>query len=158
MTESLRARLTLFGFVATPVILGVTARTKSERVARAFLTLVAAAIAGPILMIIPPHIEWGIMTGLTAIYWARKHWVAEYVVDSFEGVCPRCHTRLQVAKGTTLRFPHNVACYQCHEHPALELGEAPPLDPDAPVPEPRPVHKIGERRPLKIWSPAGSDW
>lgn len=156
--DTLQARLTLFGFVPTPVALLVQKRDRAERVARSVLTVVAAAIIGPILMIIPPHIEWGIMTALTAVYWARKHWVAEYVVDSFSGVCPRCLESIELKKGTTLRFPQNLACYNCHEHPFLEAGDAPPVDFSRPREAEQPDPPVGERRPLKIWSPAGSDW
>lgn len=136
----------------------MTPRSKSERVTRALLTIVAAALVAPLVFLVPPHIEWVVGTVITAAYWVRKHWVAEYVVESFEGVCPRCVHALRIKRGTTLRFPHSIVCYNCHEHPALELGEAPPFDPDRKPPAPPKDPKVGERTPLKIWSPAGSDW
>ena len=155
----LNARLSLFGFVPTPARLSVTARTRSERVARALLTLLGTALAAPLVAIIPPHIEPVVMTVIAGLYWTRKHWVAEYVVAEFDGVCPRCLTPIDIKPRTTLRFPQNVACFKCHEHPFLELGDAPPVDPARLAsPATAPPPSVGERRPLKIWSPAGSDW
>lgn len=152
------ARLTLFGCAPTPVALTVEARPRWERILRAFLSLFAAAITAPILFLIPPHAEWVLLSAVTGIYWFRKNWIAEYVVGSFAGICPKCHTSIEVKAGTTLRFPHGVVCYGCHEHPALEPGDAPPPpplkdttnDPQHPGP--------AEIRPLRIWSPSSSEW
>jgi predicted CXXCH cytochrome family protein len=156
--QQLPARLTLFGCVATPVALSVEPRPRWERMLRAVLSLVAAAAFAPILMFIPPHAEWIVLSVATGIYWFRKNWIAEFVVGSFEGVCPKCHTPVNVKSGTTLRFPHGVVCYKCHEHPELEPGEAPPLQPlqDAVVDHERAAPE--EIRPLRIWSPSSSEW
>jgi hypothetical protein len=156
--EPLEARLSLFGFVATPVTLSVTPRTRAERVTRSILSMVAAIIFAPIVFLIPPHAEWVLITIAAGIYWARKNWIAEYVVASFEGVCPRCYTAIKVKSGTTLRFPHAVVCYQCHQHPVLEAGGAPPIDDTRREDSTQPVPGATERRPVRIWSPAGSNW
>jgi hypothetical protein len=152
------ARLTLFGCVATPVTLTVEPRPRWERILRAFLSLALAAITAPILFMIPPHAEWVLLSVITGVYWFRKNWIAEFVVGTFEGVCPKCHTAVEVKPGTTLRFPHGVTCYGCHEHPALEPGEAPPLQPLADSTNDIPPTPPAEIRPLRIWSPSSSEW
>jgi hypothetical protein len=155
----LTARLALFGFAPTPVQLSVEPRPRWERVLRAFLALFLAGVTAPILFLIPPHAEWLVLSALTGVYWFRKNWIAEYVLLGFEGICPKCHGSVTVKKGTTLRFPHSVVCYNCHEHPALEPGEAPPVVPRDPAAEAA-IQKQApaEVRPLRIWSPSSSDW
>lgn len=156
--QTIPARLTLFGCVPTPVTLLVEARPRWERVLRAILSLVAAALVAPILFIIPPHAEWLLLSAITGIYWFRKNWIAEFVVGAFEAVCPKCHKPVHVKKGTTLRFPHSVVCYSCHEHPDLEQGTAPPLQPrDETIIESK-RDAPAEIRPLRIWSPSSSEW
>jgi hypothetical protein len=154
----MEARLSLFGFAATPVTLRVSPRTRSERVMRAILSMVAGILIAPFVFLIPPHAEWVMLSVATGMYWARKNWIAEYVVSSFEGVCPRCHAPVAIKSGTTLRFPHGVVCYACHQHPVLEAGGAPPLDPARREDSTKPMPGPSERRPTRIWSPAGSNW
>jgi hypothetical protein len=154
----LEARLSLFGFVATPADLLVSPRSETQRVTRTVLTIAATILLAPLLFLIPPHIEWLVMTTLTGIYWARKNWTAEYVVASFSGTCPRCYAAISINAGTTLRLPHSVVCYSCHEHPSLEAGGAAPVDEANRVDNTEPDRPVGERRPFRIWSPAGSDW
>jgi hypothetical protein len=152
------ARLTVFGCVPTPVVLAVEPRPRWERILRAFLSIIVAAITAPIVVLIPPHAEWLLLNVIAGIYWFRKNWIAEYVLESFEGVCPKCHHPITLKHGMTLRFPESVACYQCHEHPTLEPGSAPPV-------QPRPAETVNEQRtepeeirPLRIWSPSSSEW
>jgi predicted CXXCH cytochrome family protein len=155
----LTARLALFGFASTPVQLSVEPRPRWERMLRAFLVLVAAAATAPILFLIPPHAEWLLLSVISGVYWSRKNWIAEFVLVGFAGVCPKCHGPITVKSGTTLRFPHGVVCYSCHEHPALELGEAPPVEPRKPGEQPTSeVRSPAEVRPLRIWSPSSSEW
>ena len=154
----MEARLSLFGFSATPVTLHVTPRTRSERVTRSILSMVTAILIAPFVFFIPPHAEWVMLSIATGMYWARKNWVAEYVVASFEGVCPRCHSPVTLRAGTTLRFPHGLVCYACHQRPTLEAGSAPPLDPSRREDATKPMPGPSERRPVRIWSPAGSNW
>lgn len=156
--QSISARLSLFGFAPTPAELIVIPRTKAQRVTRAVLSVVAAIFAAPVVFMIPPHAEWVIGVVVTGIYWARKNWIAEFVVASCHGLCPRCLTAIVVKPRTTLRLPHAVTCYSCHEHPALEEGAAPPLDPERRSEIESQVRPDNDRRPLRIWSPAGSDW
>jgi hypothetical protein len=156
--QQLTARLALFGFAPTPVQLSVEPRPRWERALRAFLALAMAAITAPLLFLIPPHAEWLLLATATGIYWFRKNWIAEYVLMAFEGVCPKCHHAVAVKPHTTLRFPHSVVCYSCHEHPALELGAAPPLEPRAPSDGPAAPRPPAEIRPLRVWSPSSSEW
>ena len=156
--QQLTARLALFGFQPTPVELMVEPRPRWERVVRAFIALFAAGVTAPLLFLIPPHAEWLLLSTAAGIYWFRKNWIAEYVLVGFAGICPKCHQAIAVKEGTTLRFPHGVVCYSCHEHPALELGEAPPPGDRAPadtIVAPRPPAEV---RPLRIWSPSSSEW
>lgn len=154
----LPARLTLFGRVPTPAVLAVEPRPRWERILRAVLSLVIAAITAPIVMVIPPHAEWLLLNTLAGLYWFRKNWIAEYVLESFQGVCPKCHHDIAMKKGMTLRFPEGVSCYNCHEHPTLELGEAPPLRPLADAVANAHRAEPEEVRPLRIWSPSSSEW
>lgn len=155
--QTLEARLSLFGFVSTPALLSVTPRTRTTRVTRAIASVIGSVLLAPVVFLIPPHAEWVMITIATGLYWARKNWIAEYVVAEFAGTCPRCFTAVGIRRGATLRFPHAVTCYSCHQHPVLERGPAPPVDESRrePVAADRPP---AERRPLRIWSPAGSDW
>lgn len=156
--EMLEARLSLFGFVPTPATLSATRRPRAERVLRAIFAVATAVVVAPIVFLIPPHIEWVVLTVITGLYWTRKNWIAELVVESLNAVCPRCYARVTAKAGTTLRLPHGLVCYSCHEHPVLELGAAPPIDATRTGPIEQAPPKIEERRPVKTWSPAGSDW
>lgn len=156
--QTIPARLSLFDFQPTPAVLVVIPRTRAQRVTRAVVSIVGAIAAAPLVFMIPPHIEWVIGVVVTGIYWARRNWIAEYVVASCAGVCPRCHKAVVVKPKTTLRLPHSVVCYACHEHPALEAGSAPPIDPARLEQVDAPVRPDNDHRPLRIWSPAGSDW
>ena len=152
------ARLSLFGCVSTPVTLHVEPRPRWERILRAFLTLFVAAIIAPIVVIIPPHAEWLVLNIVAGIYWFRKNWIAEYVLESFEGICPKCHHAITMKRGMTLRFPEGVSCFQCHEHPTLELGAAPAVQPLVADPAMEQRSAPAEVRPLRIWSPSSSEW
>ena len=156
--QHVAARLALFGFASTPVQLTVEPRPRWERRLRAFLALFAAAVTAPILFLIPPHAEWLLLSAATGIYWFRKNWIAEFVLVEFQGICPKCHAPVEVKRGTTLRFPHGVVCYNCHDHPALELGDAPPVEPRGPSDDAPQARPPAEVRPLRIWSPSSSEW
>lgn len=136
----------------------MTPRSPSQRATRTILTIGATIFLAPVVFLIPPHVEWVVMTIVTGVYWARKNWTAEYVVATFSGICPRCYAAISIKPGTTLRLPHSVVCYSCHEHPLLETGSAPPVDEANRVDNTEPDRPVGERRPFRIWSPAGSDW
>ena len=155
--QTLEARLSLFGFVSTPAELSVTPRTRTHRIGRAIACGVGGIVIAPVVFLIPPHAEWVMLSVATGLYWARKNWIAEYVVAAFEARCPRCYTPVRVKPGMTLRFPQALNCYSCHQHPVLEPGTAPPVD-ESRREEAAQAPRQSERRPLKIWSPAGSDW
>ena len=156
--QQVAARLALFGYPPTPVQLTVEPRPRWERRLRAFLPLFAAAATAPVLFMIPPHVEWLVLSAAAGIYWFRKNWIAEFVLVGFIGICPKCHSPIEVKKGATLRFPHGVVCYQCHEHPALELGDAPPVQPRSSSDQALQPRPPAEVRPLRIWSPSSSEW
>src|SRR5262245_22145821 len=92
--EVLQARLSLFGFVPTPATLTALRRARAERVLRAIFAAATAVVVAPMVFLIPPHIEWVILTVITGLYWTRKSWIAEFEVESLEAVCPRCYAKV----------------------------------------------------------------
>jgi hypothetical protein len=116
------ARLTLRGHEPAPAELAVVYRSPKTRATRAALSLLGLWILTPIVAIIPPHIPWALLAFLGGIYLAFRQWNGEYVVQRFEGACPRCGAALPLPPGTRIKLPHRMTCYQCHHEPVLEVG------------------------------------
>lgn len=121
-TKSFPAKVMLFGFRPMPARLEMIARPRWVRLTRAAIALGVALIVAPFVMMVPPHIEWVVVTLAAGGYFARRHWRSEYVVESFEGRCPNCGGELAMKPGTMLRFPHSLVCYQCHHEPWVEAA------------------------------------
>lgn len=121
-TTTIAARLTLFGFGATPATIEATVRTRSERGRRAIAMLAACWAAIPIVFFIPPHLPWALGAFAAGIFLARRRWIGEYVVHGFDGRCPRCGHALSLKPGSLLRLPCAVTCFHCHHDPWLEPG------------------------------------
>lgn len=125
MTEhsrTLPARLTIFGFEPTAGQMDVEYRPRSIRMTRTLVSLALFWGIAPIVLLIPPHIEWALGALIAGVYYARKNWKAEYIVKAFEGPCPSCRTGLELKAGTMIRFPHGLTCFECHHEPMIEAG------------------------------------
>ena len=119
---TLEAHLELFGFVPSVAQLQATPRGTLGRALRAALALLAGCTIGPLLLVLPPHLEPAVLTVLGGIFFARKYWRGRWVAVRFSGECPRCAQPLHLRPGTLLAFPHGVSCRHCHDTPQLVLG------------------------------------
>lgn len=119
-SRELPVQLTIFGFRPSVTRMEVVHRPRSVRLTRSLLILAAFWGAAPIVLLVPPHIEWALGALIAGVYYARKNWLSEYIVQSFEGECPSCGSMLKVDEGATIRFPHDLTCYECHHRPSLE--------------------------------------
>jgi hypothetical protein len=116
------ARLSLRGHQPRPAVLEVVYRPPRVRATRALLSLLGLWALAPLVAIVPPHIPWAILAFLGGIYLAFRQWTGEYVVQRFEGACPRCETPLPLPPGSRIKLPHRMVCYNCHHEPLLEVG------------------------------------
>ena len=167
---TLEAHLELFGFVPTAAQLQATPRGASGRALRALAALVAGCTIGPMLLVLPPHLEPAILTVLGGVYFARKYWRGRWLVARFSADCPRCAQPLRLRPGTLLAFPHGVSCRHCHDTPRLALGAAAEATAGvitraegALTPEQQHAADrawLRRRRGLtpSSWSPASTDW
>ena len=114
------ARLALRGHEPRPAVLEVVYRSPRSRAARALLALVGLWALAPVVALVPPHVPWALLAFLAGIYLAVRQWTGEYVVERFEGSCPRCAAPLTLQPGSRIRIPHRLVCYACHHEPVLE--------------------------------------
>ena len=113
------ARLSLRGHEPTSATLEAEVVPRPTRMRRAVLYLIGFWILVPIVAFIPPHIPWIIGAFVAGLYFARQHWIGEYVVHRFTGNCPRCDSALTIKPGSRIRLPYTVTCYNCHHEPVL---------------------------------------
>jgi len=116
------ARLILAGHQAVPARLDATARPTRTRAIRAVLWLVGLWVLAPVVFFIPPHIPWVLGAFFGGIYMAYTQWNGHFIVNHFEGSCPRCSNPLTIKPGTKIRLPHRMTCYNCHQQPTLEAN------------------------------------
>lgn len=114
------SRIALPGHEPVPARVQLVFRPARERLTRALLTLFGFWVLVPIVFIIPPHIPWALIAFVCGIYFGFKQWRGEYVVQSFSGECPRCHSALRIEPGSRIRLPHQMDCFNCHHEPVLE--------------------------------------
>jgi hypothetical protein len=120
--ERLPARLTLRAQGSKPAELEVRGVPARKRRTRALGYLLGCWILIPIVAFIPPHIPWVLAAFFLGIYFFYRNWTGEYVVEHFEGHCPRCDNLLTIEKGTKLKLPHKMICNECHFEPTLEVA------------------------------------
>jgi hypothetical protein len=120
--QSAPARLTLRAHEPQAAVLEVVYRPPRTRATRALLSLLGLWVLAPIVAIVPPHIPWALIAFLAGIYLAHRQWTGEYVVQRFEGACPRCATPLPLPRGSRIRLPHQMVCYSCHHEPVLDVS------------------------------------
>ena len=116
------ARLSLRGHEPRAAELVLVHRGTRTRATRALLSLVSFWVLAPLVALVPPHVPWALLAFLAGIYFAFRQWTGEYVVQRFEGACPRCATPLPLPPGSRIRLPHAMVCYSCHHEPVLEVG------------------------------------
>jgi hypothetical protein len=117
-----RGRLVLPAAGSTPAALDVEPQPKRRRAVRAGLIVAAALVLMPVVFVVPPHFLWPLVALVAGLYFARKVWVGEYVVRSFEGACPRCGEALTLEPGTRIRSRERIECYGCHREPELVVA------------------------------------
>lgn len=123
-TNTLPARLALRGHSPSGAVLRAAWRSPRARATRAALSLLGFWAIAPIVFFIPPHLPWAAAAAVAGVYFALRQWTGEYVVEHFEGNCPRCGNPLPLATGTRIRLPHRMVCYHCHHEPSLEIHAA----------------------------------
>ena len=122
--EVLPVRIVAFGFRTVPAWLVAVHRSRPQRLIRGFAAMFGCFAVTPLIMLIPPHLE-STLIGLGAgVYFGQKYLRGEYVARSLEASCPACGESIAVKPGTTLRLPHPITCYGCHQESWLELDEA----------------------------------
>lgn len=156
------ARIGGLGVYATPAVLVAYQRTRAERTMRAGYTLLATLVVSPLFFVIPPHFEWSAAAFVVGLWFVRRAWLGEWVVERVEGTCARCTAPVAVKPGTVLVLPHTIRCDACGAEGWLETGVAPDVEPAlreearARV-QAKPSAELGGRPP-QTWSPAASDW
>ncbi len=130
--ERRAGRLVLPAAGTAPAALEVEPQPKRRRTVRAALILAVSIALMPVVFVVPPHFLWPLVALVAGLYFARKVWVGEYVVLSFEGTCPRCGEPLEVEPGTRLRGRERIECFGCHREPELVVGEESPAWDGAP--------------------------
>ena len=118
---AVNARLSLRGHEPRPADLSVVHRSPRTRAARALLSLMGLWVLAPVVALMPPHLPWALLAFCAGIYLAVRQWSGEYVVQRFEGTCPRCARPLPLPAGSRIRLPHPMVCYGCHHEPVLEI-------------------------------------
>lgn len=124
--ETRRARLTLPASPSATASIVLEPRPKGKRTTRAVLILAATLVLTPVVFLVPPHFLWPLVVLALGLYFARREWVGEYVVASFEGACPRCGEALTLEPGARIRGRQRLECYGCHREPELVVGGEPP--------------------------------
>jgi hypothetical protein len=114
-------RIVLAGHDAVPAQAEVEYRSSRTRLARSLLTLLGFWALAPLVFFIPPHIPWVLIAIGGGIYFSIRQWRGEFILRSFAGECPRCHSPLTIEPGTRIRLPHAMDCFTCHHEPALEV-------------------------------------
>jgi hypothetical protein len=160
--QPVSARVGSIGVYATAAALDVWRRTRSERVVRAVFTLLGCWLLAPFAFMIPPYLEPGLVALLVGVYFARRAWVGEWVVERMSGACPRCDASMALKEGSVLYLPHTLRCSACGVECWLELEPAPAVDEALrraalEAVAQQPAGELGGRPPL-TWSPAASDW
>lgn len=88
----------------------------------ALLVLLGFWILAPVVFLIPPHIPWALTAITVGIFLSYRRWRGEYVVHSFQGVCPSCAAELTIKPEQLIELPHPTPCYACHQEPELQLA------------------------------------
>jgi hypothetical protein len=124
MSDVLTAKgvVRLPGHEAVPARADLQVRTLSARATRGGLALVGCWGVGLVVFFVPPHIPWAVIALASGVYFGLRQLRGEYVVASFSGECPRCHSALRIEPGTKIRLPHRMDCFECHHQPSFEIG------------------------------------
>lgn len=121
--ETRRARLVLPASGTAPARVELEPGPKGERTMRAVAIMATSLVLMPVVFFVPPHILWPVVVLVAGLWLARREWTGAYIVESFEGQCPRCGEPITLASGTRLRDRQRVECYNCHREPELVLDD-----------------------------------
>lgn len=116
-------KLVLPGADSSHATVEVIYQSYATRVSRAVITLAVAILISPVLFFLPPHFLWPVVAIAVGGWLAWRYWTGEYYVTHFEGICPRCETPLEMARGTRIRGEHTLDCHGCHRHPTLIVND-----------------------------------
>lgn len=115
------ARLTLFGFPATPAQVELLPRQRSWRLTHGLLALIGCWVLMPIVVFIPPHVPWVLGAFFTGIYLAQRRFTEHYTLQRMDGTCPKCGASRSITKPTRLSLPLSLSCPNCHQDISLEV-------------------------------------
>jgi hypothetical protein len=88
---------------------------------RASLVAVSVPPLALVAFLIPPHGETLFLAVGVGVYLIYREATTRYVVQSFDGTCPRCGDALLLKRGSRLTSARSVPCYGCHFHPTIEI-------------------------------------
>ena len=109
---------------SSPARVRVVHRTTGQRAGRAALALGGSWLLMPVVFFVPPHLLWPVLVFGAGLVLGWREWRGEYVVESFEGACPRCGQELSLEEGARIRDRQRMECYGCHRQPELVLDDA----------------------------------
>ena len=118
------ARITLFGFTATPARVRVASRPRSWRLTRALFIALGTLGITPLVALVPPHIPWAVLSLGTGSFLAVRRLRERTTLLAMEGSCPRCAAPQTLGEPMRLRAPHRFPCPACHHELELEVERA----------------------------------
>ncbi len=118
---SRKARLVLPGSGTSAATADVEHRSRGDRAVRAASLLLGSWVVTPLVFFVPPHVVWPPLVFVAGLVLAWRAWTREYVVNAFEGSCPRCGEPLKLEPGSGVRKGARLECFSCHREPQLVL-------------------------------------
>lgn len=118
------ARITLFGFAATPARVRVAARPRSWRLTRALFIALGTLGITPLVALVPPHIPWAVLSLGTGSVLVVRRLRERTTLLAMEGRCPRCAAAQTLEEPVRLTGRHRFPCPGCHHELELEVEAA----------------------------------
>ena len=115
------AQVTLRAYRPAPARVELDHRPLAGRLIRTALSLLLFWGALPLLVWVPPHYPWVLLSFSMGLYLAHRSWTGRYRVLSFAGICPRCGHPVSLGPERAISLPHTLTCFHCHFEPRLEV-------------------------------------
>ncbi len=122
-TQTYNARLILPGRPAGTARTQLTHRSLQQRALQGLGAWLGLWALAPLVMFVPPHLPWVLAALVLGLYFGIRYWRGEYVVRAFDGACPNCGEPLELKKGSHIRIPYRIDCFNCHRSAQLVLDQ-----------------------------------